>query len=128
MKTQRVYYDGEKGRGNHTRKQFMQIMNRHFQKQCSEYIKSLRCHSCRKLISHSTNAALKSMKYQIKYLKKHKKRWTKKVRERYNKSLYSRQFMKKYNSLCDKCKRCKTRSNKKCNFADYVRFSGAEIS
>jgi len=128
MKTQRVYYDGERGRGNHTRKQFMQIMNKHFQKECSKYIRSLRCYSCRKLMSHSTNAALKSVKYHIKYRKKHKKRWTKKVRERYFKRLYSKQFMKKYKSLDEKCERCKTRLNERCNFAEYLRFSGAVLT
>ena len=68
------------------------------------------------------------MKYQIKYRKKHKKIWTKKVRERYFKMLYSKQFMKKYKSLDEKCKKCKTRLNKRCNFAEYVRFSGAVLT
>ena len=36
--------------GNHTKKQFLELMNRNLKKNCSVYIKSLKCKSCKKSI------------------------------------------------------------------------------
>ena len=46
-----IRYTGFKARkdGNHTRKQFLSIMDKNFKKDCSTYIKSLTCKSCNKL-------------------------------------------------------------------------------
>ena len=35
--------------GNHTKKQFLELMNRNLKKNCSVYIKSLKCKSCKKV-------------------------------------------------------------------------------
>ena len=40
---------GARKNGNHTRKQFLSIMNKNFKNDCSTYIKSLSCNSCKKL-------------------------------------------------------------------------------
>ena len=40
---------GARKDGNHTRKQFLSIMDKNFKKDCSVYIKSLTCKSCNKL-------------------------------------------------------------------------------
>lgn len=34
--------------GNHTRKQYLEVMNKNLKKDCSLYIKSLKCKSCKK--------------------------------------------------------------------------------
>jgi hypothetical protein len=44
--------------GNHTQKQYLGIMNKNFKKECSIYIKSLKCKSCKKSIK-MINARLK---------------------------------------------------------------------
>jgi len=40
---------GARKDGNHTRKQFLSIMDKNFKNDCSVYIKSLKCKSCKKL-------------------------------------------------------------------------------
>ena len=55
---------GAKKDGNHTRKQFLSIMNKNFKKDCSAYIKSLKCNSCKKL-----NKMLKTKKFTKQTIK-----------------------------------------------------------
>ena len=37
--------------GNHTKKQYLEVMNKTFKKECPIYIKSLKCKSCKKLLN-----------------------------------------------------------------------------
>jgi hypothetical protein len=34
--------------GNHTKKQYLEVMDKNFKKECSVYTKSLKCKSCKK--------------------------------------------------------------------------------
>jgi len=35
--------------GNHTRKKYLEVMNKNYKKDCSLYIKGLKCKSCKKV-------------------------------------------------------------------------------
>jgi len=54
--------------GNHTKKQYLEIMDKNFKKKYTIYIKSLKCKSCKKIIEMNT----KEVKKQIKAQKKKK--------------------------------------------------------
>ena len=97
--------------GNHTRKQYLEIMNKHFKKKCSVYIKSLKCKSCKKSIEMNSKEVRKQLNAQLK-----------------NKSYkMSNKTEKKLVNQISKCKRCKNNKTKKCNFKNYILYSGAEI-
>ena len=51
MNTDNICYTGVGSikSGNHTKKQFLNIMNKNSKKECSIYNKSLKCKSCKKL-------------------------------------------------------------------------------
>ena len=99
-----IYYTGEGAvtSGIHTQKQYLEVMDKNFKKECPIYIKSLKCKSCKKWIK-IINTKLK---------KKHTK-----------KSSKEDNFLK----LMDKCNRCKNNKTKKCNLKNYILFSGAEF-
>ena len=93
--------------GNHTKKKYLEIMNRNFKKECSIHMKSLKCKSCKKSIEMNTKEA-------IKQLKNKSYKMSKKTQDRLLKQI----------SIC---KRCKNNKTKKCNLNNYILFSGAEI-
>jgi hypothetical protein len=97
--------------GNHTKKQFLGVMNKNYRKKCSIHIKSLRCRSCRQ----SKKINTKEVKKQIKSQLKNK---TYKMSEKTEIHLLKQ--MKK-------CKQCKTKNTKLCNFKKYILFSGADL-
>lgn len=37
--------------GNHTKKQYLEVMNKNYKKKCSIYIKSLKCKSCKTMMN-----------------------------------------------------------------------------
>ena len=63
---------GSVKKGNHTRKKFIEVMNKNFKKECSVHIKSLKCKSCKKSkemnskeINKQLNAHLKNKTYKM---------------------------------------------------------------
>jgi hypothetical protein len=93
--------------GNHTKKQYLEVMNKNYKKNCSVYIKSLKCKSCKKRIEMTKklmNAQLKNKTYKM-----------------------SNKTEKKLLKQISKCERCKNNKIKKCNLKNYILFSGAEI-
>ena len=97
--------------GNYTKKEYLEAMNKHFKKRCSVYIKSLQCKSCKKY---------KEMNHKeiYKQLNKLKKNKTYKMTKNTEKKL-----VKQWN----KCNRCENKNTKKCNFENYLLYSGAEL-
>ena len=93
--------------GNHTQKQYLEVMNKNYKKECSVYIKSLKCKSCKK-----------SLEMNIKQVKKQLKNKTYKM---------SNKTEGKILEQLNKCKRCKNNKTKKCNLKNYIIFSGAEF-
>jgi hypothetical protein len=59
---------GARKNGNHSRKQYLSVMNKHFKKDCSKYIKSLKCRSCKKYIK--AQKAKKTYRMSKKWRKK----------------------------------------------------------
>jgi hypothetical protein len=93
--------------GNYTKKKYLEVMYKNFEKECAVYIKSLKCKSCKKSIEMNS----KEVKKQIK-------------NKTYN---MSKNTEKKLLKQISKCKQCKNNKTKKCNFNNYLLFSGAEL-
>ena len=104
MEKDNIFYTGIGARksGNHTKKQYLEVMDKNFKKDCSVYIKSLKCKSCKKL----------------------KKIWKTHLKNKTNKM--TKKTEKKFGKQMDLCMKCKKNKTKKCNFEEYVLFSGAE--
>ena len=105
MNTDNICYTGVGSikSGNHTKKQFLKIMNKS-KKECSVYIKSLKCKSCKINFKNRLKAfQIKNRPYKIP-----------------NKT--ERKLLKKIN----RCNRCKNNNTKKCNLKEYMLYSGAE--
>ena len=97
--------------GNHTRKEFLDVMTKHFAQQCYKYTRSLKCNSCKKFNKQNSN----ELKKAIEASKKNK---TYKISKRKVNSI------KKLRLNCDKCLNKNTR---KCSLKEYIKFSGAEV-
>ena len=82
---------GARKSGNHTRKEFMKVIDKEFKRECSSFIKAFDCKSCIKLKKYNT----KFKPYQLCG----------------SKSEY-------YVKLIDKCYSCKHRNTKKCNLKE----------
>jgi hypothetical protein len=97
--------------GNHTKKQYLAVMNKNFKQKCAAHIKSLKCKSCKKSMEMNTKEAKKQIKAQLK-----------------NKTYkMTHNIEQKLLKQMSKCKRCKNNYTKKCNFNNYILFSGAEL-
>uniref|UniRef100_A0A6C0HJB2 Uncharacterized protein n=1 Tax=viral metagenome TaxID=1070528 RepID=A0A6C0HJB2_9ZZZZ len=97
--------------GNHTKKQYLDVMDKLYREKCAVHTKSLQCKSC-----------LKSSKMNSEEAKKQ-------IAAQKNNKTY-KMSTKTENQLLQqmsKCKQCKTENTKPCNFNDYLRFSGAEL-
>ena len=97
--------------GNHTRKEFLDVMTKHFAQKCSQYTKSLNCKACKQVKKQTTNEVWKQ-------IEAHKKNKTYKISKRTENSI------KKLRLKCDKCRNKNTR---KCKLKEYIDFSGAEV-
>jgi len=112
MNTNNICYTGigSVKTGNHTQKQFLDVMNKTSKKECSVYIKSLKCKSCKKwgdiIVKHMKRANAPQLNKTYKMTNK------------------TKQKLKK---LLSKCKRCKNNKTKKCNINNYILYSGAEL-
>jgi len=103
-----ICYTGEGAiqSGNHTKKEFLTIMDKLNKKKCAIHKKSLKCNSCKKSKKMNTNLVKKQIK--TKNYKMSKKTENKLVKQ------------------MNKCKKCKNKRTKKCNFKNYLKYSGAE--
>ena len=113
MNTTNICYTGVGSvkNGNHTKKQYLEVMNKNFKKECSIYMKSLKCKSCKKSLEMNTKEVKKQLKAQLQ-------------NKTYKMSnITERELMKQIS----KCKRCKNNKTKKCNVKNYILFSGAEF-
>lgn len=90
--------------GIHTRKEFMKMMNKEWNKDCRSYIKRRRCKSC-KIMSKLVALSKRAFKpYEMGG----------------SKNEY-------FNDLMNKCYKCRHNTTKKCKFKDYILFSGAQV-
>jgi hypothetical protein len=97
--------------GNYTKKAFLETMNKNFKKECSIYIKSLKCKSCKKSKEMNSKEARK----QINAIKQNKTyKMTNKTEQNILKQM-------------NKCKICKNNKTKKCNLNNYILYSGADL-
>ena len=97
--------------GNHTQQQFLEVMNKNSKKECSVYMKSLKCKSCK----NSGDIIDKHIKrVHAPQIKNKTYKMTNKTEQKLKKQL-------------SKCKRCKTSKTKKCTVKHYLLFSGASL-
>lgn len=108
-----IYYTGigAKKNGKHTVKEFLKIMNKHFNIQCSEFLPELNyepCHKYKEMRRKEMDKALRlgTSMFDIKRSEKNEKKYQKLVKE------------------CGDYK--KTATSRKCNLEEYIKFSGAE--
>ena len=113
MDKMNIFYTGigAKKSGNHTKKEYLEVMDNNFKKECSVHIKSLKCKSCKKSIKMNTKEIKKQLKAQSKN----------KTYKMSNKT--EQKIVKQMNE----CKKCKNKKTKKCDLKNYILFSGAEI-
>lgn len=107
-----IYYTGigAKKSGKHTVEEFLDIMNKNSNIQCSEFLPELDYKPCREYNKMSKKA---TAHYDSKT----------------NKIIYkvSKSKSKKYKSLSKQClKYKKTAKKRQCNLDEYIKFSGAE--
>ena len=57
---------GSKEDGNHTKEEYLEVMNKNFKKKCAVYIKSLKCKSCKKSIEMNNKEIKKQINAQLK--------------------------------------------------------------
>jgi hypothetical protein len=108
-----IYYTGvgAKKSGKHTVDEFLKIMNKNYNIECSEFLPELDYKPCYeyKEMNH------KAIEYNMKH----------------NKPLFdynrSKKTEKKYKKLLNKCNKYKKTAKKRnCNLDEYINFSGAE--
>ena len=113
MDTNNICYTGigSLKTGNHTKNQYLEVMNKNYKKMCSVYIKSVKCKSCKKSIEINSKEVKKQIKAQLQN----------KTYKMSNKT--EENLLKQMN----KCERCKNNKTRKCNLKKYILFSGAEF-
>ena len=113
--TEFIYYTGigANKNGKHTTEEFLNIMNKHFNVECSKY-------AFKKKASKSYKPCLQRIVMYKKYLKYN----TKRNKPEFEDNIYKR----KAESLDKKCRNYIKRGTlkRKCNLDEYVLFSGAE--
>jgi S-ribosylhomocysteine lyase LuxS involved in autoinducer biosynthesis len=108
-----IYYTGvgAKENGKHSVKEFLDIMNKNFNVECSEFLPEMNYKPCSEYKEMNRKAIAYNIKHNRPLLD-------------YNRS---KKNEKKYQKLLNSCKKYKkTAKNKKCNLDEYVEFSGAE--
>ena len=109
-----VYYTGIKSKknGKHTITQFLNIMNKHFNIECSEMLSELEYKPCVKYNSMTSKNIEYNMKPNKPLLESNR----------------SEKHEIKYQQLFNKCNNYKkTAKKRQCGLDKYVNFSGAEI-
>ena len=108
----KIYYDGVGANASsvHTVKEFLGIMNKHYNIECSDYIVSQNADK-----SEDCRQARNMYKEEFEYFDKHKRKM---------------KTSKKRNSIYEKhrkrCKKYKKTIRKRCDLDEYIYFSGAE--
>ena len=97
--------------GNHTQKEFLDIMEKEYKRICPVHFKSLTCTPCKKLKKQTTDEVKKQI--QCKKLNK-----TYKI---------SKKKLTAIRNLIPKCNQCRNKTRRKCKLSDYIEFSGAEV-
>ena len=108
-----IYYSGvgAKKSGKHTMQEFLKIMNKNFNVECSAFLPEQDYKPC----TEYKEMNRKAMEYNIKH---------KKPTFTYNRS---KKMNAKYKRLLNKCNKYrKTVKKRKCNVDEYIEFSGAE--
>jgi hypothetical protein len=111
-----IYYTGvgSKKNGKHSVEEFLDIMNKQFNIECSEFLPDLDFKPCRQYKEMDS----KTMAYNIK----HDKPLLNK-----NGTKLKTNSSKKYKKLLKQCIKYKKNTTKrKCNLEEYINFSGAE--
>ena len=108
---------GARKSGEHTKKQFLNIMNKKSKipwknkyltkRVCAEYIQSLKCKSCKK---HK-----RAFRYMLKKSKKYPNYRQSNKHENKNQKLYN------------KCIKCQTNTKIICDLKDFIKYSGANV-
>lgn len=104
-----IYFTGfgAKKNGKHSVKEFLDIMNKNFNIECSQFLPDLDYKPCEQYKEMNR----KEMEYNVKH----------------NKSFFNNNRTKKYKKLLKKCiKYKKTAKKRNCNLEEYIKFSGAE--
>lgn len=107
----KICYTGRgttKTKKNHTKKEFLKIMNKNFKKSCIEFIHSNKCKECIR---------------KKKIIKKHIKYSNSKNKKKYSKKKEKEILEILINPYCDKIKEIKT----SCDLDEYLLFSGAVL-
>jgi hypothetical protein len=110
---QYIYYSGvgAKKSGKHTLAEFLKIMNKNYNIDCSEFLPDLDYKPCFEYKEMNRKA--------MEYNRKHNKPLFE-----YNRS---KKNEKKYKRLLNKCMKYKKTAKKRtCNLDEYIEFSGAE--
>ena len=110
-----IYYTGIGARksGKHTKKQYLDVMNKHFKNECATYTKSLKCKSCKQLNGMIHGLLKKSIKAS---------------KSKTNKKIMTKKATQKFNKAINNCNKCKNNNLKPCDFNKYISFSGAEVN
>ncbi len=107
----KICYDGRgtiKTKKNHTKKEFLKIMNKNFKNYCIEFIHSNKCKECIR---------------KKKIIKKHIKYSNSKNKKKYSKKKEKEILEILINPYCNKIKEIK----KSCDLDEYLLFSGAGL-
>jgi hypothetical protein len=127
--SKKIYYTGigSKKSGFHTEKEFLNIMNRTFKKDCIDYCNSIKCKECKQYTK-------KMKEYSKQLAKSLKKNKTSKNKGQIMNTIKIVKMIKKIknnkklNQLKNKCLKCKSKSKRSdCNLNEYIKYSGAEI-
>ena len=115
MDTDTICYDGPEARkdGNHTRKQFMNIMEKYSKRDCLNFMKDLKCKTCKR-----KEMTAKEKKKQLLAIRQA-------IKNKIPYKLTAKQE-KDYLKRMEKCNRCKKKMTmRRCNFDNYILYSGA---
>ena len=127
-----IYYTGigAKKNGKHTVKEFLGIMNKHFNVECSEFLPELDykpCSEYKEMNAKARAKVQKIMEYNIKHNKPIMENTGLDKPGKY--SEHTGKSRKKYKKLLNKCNKYKKTAKKRtCNLDEYVKFSGAEMN
>ena len=105
-----ICYDGVGAleSGNHTPRQYLNVMNKHFKRECPRYFRGLKCAACKH------QKAL--FKKEIRGIRK-----AEAANLPYERPKEDEQLEKRLSKKCHQCKKTK----RKCTLKQYLKFSGA---
>lgn len=129
--TEFIYYNGigAKKNGKYTVKEFLEIMNKQFNVECSEFLPELDykpCYEYKEMNRKAREKVKKIMQHNIKHNKPIMENTGLDKPGKYNE--HTGKSRKKYKKLLNKCNKYKKTAKKRnCNLDEYVKFSGAVV-